>query len=278
MRRDGLFPIGEVSRLFHISVGALRYYDREGLVRPEYTDPSTGYRYYGARQFERLNTIRYLRALDMPLDEIAAFLENRNLDGIRESLCRQREEVRRRQRELLRIERKIERRLEQIRDAVHSELEVIRLEEHPPARLAYLETELFAQDVGALEYSIRLLEEEEDSTAIFLGKVGVGLSARRLEKRQFTPYDVVFVILDEEDSFKGPVMEIPRELCLRVRFKGIHEQACGYYERLLDYAKDHHCRVNGFSKEITMIDYGLTNNPEEFVTEIAIPVSAENGV
>lgn len=277
MRRDGLFPIGEVSRLFHISVGSLRYYDREGLVRPEYTDPCTGYRYYGARQFERLNTIRYLRALDMPLDEIAAFLDNRNLNGIRESLCRQREEVQRRQRELSRIERKIGRRLEQLWDAVHSELEVIRLEEHPPARLAYLERELPAQDVGALEYSIRLLEEEEDSTAVFLGKVGVGLSADRLEKRQFTPYNVVFVILDEEDSFKGPVMEIPRELCIKVRFKGVHEQARGYYERLLDYAKDHRYRVSGFSKEITMIDYGLTNNPEEFVTEIAIPVLLENG-
>ncbi|MEI3161412.1 MAG: hypothetical protein V8S57_06575 [Oscillospiraceae bacterium] len=29
-----------------------------------------------------------------------------------------------------------------------------------------------------------------------------------------------------------------------------------------------------FSREITMIDYGLTSDPEKFVTEIRIPVRA----
>ncbi len=30
--------------------------------------------------------------------------------------------------------------------------------------------------------------------------------------------------------------------------------------------------VCGTSREITLIDYGLTNDPEKFVTEIQIPV------
>ena len=58
---------GEVSKLFHISVSSLRHYENVGLLLPEYTSPDTGYRYYGPEQFEVLNTIRYLRALDMPL-------------------------------------------------------------------------------------------------------------------------------------------------------------------------------------------------------------------
>lgn len=29
---------------------------------------------------------------------------------------------------------------------------------------------------------------------------------------------------------------------------------------------------DGFSREITLIDYGLTNDTEKFVTEITIPV------
>jgi len=43
---------------------------QDGLLHPEYTSPDTGYRYYGTEQFEVLNTIRYLRALDMPLDTV----------------------------------------------------------------------------------------------------------------------------------------------------------------------------------------------------------------
>ena len=34
-------------------------------------------------------------------------------------------------------------------------------------------------------------------------------------------------------------------------------------------------RVNGFSREITLIDYGVTDDTEKFVTEICIPVKNE---
>ena len=117
MKNSELFQIGEVSRLFHISVSILRHYDRIGLLKPEYTDPDTGYRYYSTRQFECLNTIRYLRALDMPLEQISTFLQNRDPDTIHNLLIKQKEEVSRRRQELLLIERKIDNRLSQIDDA-----------------------------------------------------------------------------------------------------------------------------------------------------------------
>ena len=85
MDRKNLFPIGEVSKLFHISVSSLRHYENIGLLTPEYISPDSGYRYYGAEQFEVLNTIRYLRALDMPLSEIEDFLKNKDIDLIEKS-------------------------------------------------------------------------------------------------------------------------------------------------------------------------------------------------
>jgi DNA-binding transcriptional MerR regulator len=75
-----LFSIGEMAKIFHLSVSSLRHYEALGLVTPEYVDPSTNYRYYSVRQFEPLNTIRYLRAMDMPLTEIADFLQNRDVE------------------------------------------------------------------------------------------------------------------------------------------------------------------------------------------------------
>ena len=44
--KKDLYQIGEVARLFHLSISLLRHYDKTGLVTPEYTDPDTGYRYY----------------------------------------------------------------------------------------------------------------------------------------------------------------------------------------------------------------------------------------
>lgn len=272
MEKEELFQIGEVSRLFHISISILRYYDKTGLLKPEYTDPETGYRYYSARQFECLNTIRYLRALDMPLEKIAHFLKNRNIDSIRGLLMEQKEEVKRRQRELLTIQRKIENRLRQIDDAVSSRLDVISLEERGPRRLSAIRRSLTPRSYLDLEDSIRELERLAEGAVVFLRKVGVGISGDSLRRRRFQPYELVFLILDEEDGFGGQVLELPAETCVTIRFRGGHDQAPGYYGRLMDYVEERHFAVAGFSKEITMIDYGLTSDESQFVTEIQIPV------
>ena len=42
--------------------------------------------------------------------------------------------------------------------------------------------------------------------------------------------------------------------------------------RLMDYIRANGLQPDSFSREITLIDYGLTNDTEKFVTEITIPV------
>lgn len=272
MENNGLFRIGDVSKLFHISIGILRHYDKIGLLKPEYTDPDTGYRYYSTRQFECLNTIRYLRALDMPLEKISYFLQNRNIDGIHALLLEQKAEVKRRQQELAVIERKIENRLHQLADAVSSEPDKIFLSAKPARRLAAVRKKLSPANYLDLEFSIRELEQSEENTVTFLGKVGVGLSKCSLKNHLFRPYDLVFIILDDEDHFKGDTILLEEETCLCVRFRGGHERAPRYYEKLMNYIEEHGYEADGFSKEITMIDYGLTNDVSQFITEIQIPV------
>lgn len=276
MRKNELFRIGEVSKLFHISIGILRHYDKIGLLQPEYTDPDTGYRYYSTRQFECLNTIRYLRALDLPLDDISLFLKNREIGSIRELLLKQKEEVERRQQELAVIQRKIDNRLNQMEDALASELERITVERKPERRVAVLRKSLTPTSYLDLEFSIRELEQSEENSVTFLGKVGVGLSEDALMEKRFQPYEMVFLILDAEDCFRGNTVLLPEELCVTLRFQGGHEQAAGYYDRLMQYIGEHHYEIAGFSKEITMIDYGLTNDISKFVTEIQIPVRGKN--
>lgn len=274
MENNELFQIGEVSRLFHISVSILRHYEKIGLVQPEYKDPDTGYRYYSSRQFECLNTIRYLRALDMPLEEITEFVKNRNIEQIQSLLLKQKEKVLARQQELALIERKIDNRLNQLNIALTSKLDVITLEKRPARRLALLKKKLIPTSYLDLEYSIRELEQEEEKSVTFLGKVGIGISKERLLLKQYQPYEIVFIILDEEDLFKGKTMKLPKETCAVVRFQGSHDRAAKYYGMLMEYIEKNQYSISGFSKEITMIDYGITDDVSRFVTEIQIPVEA----
>lgn len=145
MNKHNLFQIGEVAKLFHLSVGTLRHYEHMGLLEPAYIAPESGYRYYNTRQFECLNTIRYLRVLGMPLPKIARFLENRDIGRIQELLCQQKEDVIRKQQELQNIQRKIENRLGQLQSALSVEKEVISLKQVGPRRLAWLRND-FSMD------------------------------------------------------------------------------------------------------------------------------------
>ena len=138
MENAGLFSIGQMAKWFHLSQSSIRYYEKSGLLTPEYVDPDTGYRYYSTRQFEVFNTIRYLRALDMPLPQIADFLQNRDVARIEEKLRQQKQEVGRRKQALERIERKIDNRLHQLSDAQALPLGQIEQLESEPCRLFWI--------------------------------------------------------------------------------------------------------------------------------------------
>lgn len=272
MGEQRLFQIGEVAKMFHISVGSLRHYEQTGLLMPEYIDKATGYRYYSVRQFEVLNTIRYLRVLDMPLGQIGEFLKNRDVEVMKEKLLKQKELVSEKQRELAAIERKIDHRLQQLADAQNSELDTLRVKKLPACRLVWIRDSLRPQSYLDLEYAIRRLEQNQKEPVVFLGKVGLGISGKKLMDGKFDQYDSVFLILDEEDIYEGETEECPESLCVSMRFCGSHREAGARYQGLMDYIKEQNLEVAGFSREITMIDYGLTNDTEKFVTEISIPV------
>ena len=272
MENKKLFQIGDVAKMFHISVGSLRHYEQAGLLKPEYTDPETGYRYYSARQFEVLNTIRYLRVLDMPLGQIGEFLGNRDIDVIEDKLLNQKKLIKKKRRELETIERKIDHRLQHLRDARTSELNVIHLKKFPPYRTVWMKDSLRLKSYLDLEYAIRRLEENQRESLVFLGKVGVGISKDNLLAGKFGEYDQVFLLLDDEDSYEGKVEQHQEELYVSIYFCGSHSEAEIYYHKLMKYIDEHKMQVAGSSKEITMIDNGITDDPDKFVTEIRIPI------
>ncbi|HEY5853623.1 MAG TPA: MerR family transcriptional regulator [Aldersonia sp.] len=71
-----MFTIGDFARHGRVSVRMLRHYDAIGLLVPEYVDPATGYRHYGAAQLARLNRIVALKDLGFTLSEVATVLDD----------------------------------------------------------------------------------------------------------------------------------------------------------------------------------------------------------
>ena len=76
------FSIGEAAKIVHTTAETLRHYDRIGLVRPSKKDEWTNYRYYTDQDIVRLNTVRALQLMDLPLQEIKKVLEYDDLEKI----------------------------------------------------------------------------------------------------------------------------------------------------------------------------------------------------
>lgn len=69
-----MFKIGMFSKMNHITVKTLRYYDEIGILKPAYTDQITGFRYYTTNELNTLHQILGLKQLGLSLSEIKTIL------------------------------------------------------------------------------------------------------------------------------------------------------------------------------------------------------------
>ena len=74
MEKDKLLSIGEVSKLTGVGIKALRYYERIGVLKPVYVEPSSGYRYYLVSQTYLVGIIKFAVELDIPLRQLPQFI------------------------------------------------------------------------------------------------------------------------------------------------------------------------------------------------------------
>lgn len=270
--QQNYFTIGEVSKLFHMNIRTLRFYDDAGILTPAAKDPKSGYRYYTTEQFEQLNTIKYLRTLGMSLKDIGRYLEQRDLDSALELMERYKEEAKKQISELRLVEQKLDIRMAQIRDALDPcKLEEIREEFLDARTIAFLDVDI-AKDED-LEVHIRSLENLANlQSSVFLGKIGLSVSAKRARERKFDRYQAIFSIAEHERVPEQVSRALEAGRYVMLRFHGTHEDAGAYYERLMDYVEEKGYEVRQDLVEITLIDYGLTKERGKFVTEIQVLV------
>lgn len=70
------YSIGEFSQVARVSVKALRLYHERGLLRPDFIDPESGYRYYSVDQIYETQVIRMLKDIGFSLSEIKEVLDD----------------------------------------------------------------------------------------------------------------------------------------------------------------------------------------------------------
>jgi DNA-binding transcriptional MerR regulator len=280
-----MFKIGEFSKIAQVSGRLLRYYDDIDLLKPQHTDPWTGYRYYTADQLPRLNRILALKELGLSLDQIKQLLKSdiggdeiRTLYLERKAQLEQslRDELARLQQVRLRltlldrqaadwmpdvvIKRVPAQQVLSYRDA-HMTVERLyqlfdRLRQYAPHRPA--EKSTYGPVFTVLYSDIFTPEAEMDL------EIGVVLNAERVKP------------LTIADEVTLTVHELPAvEQMATIVHQGMDDHPTTY-NALGRWLEQQHYRIVGPGREV-VLELGAPTEPENSIVEIAFPVERITG-
>lgn len=105
---DTIYTTGEFAKKAGVSVRTIRYYDKQGILKPSYLSES-GYRLYSDKDFARLQKILTLKYLGFSLEEIQEIsMKDANQDYVYQSLKLQTELIKKKIENLLLVEKSLE--------------------------------------------------------------------------------------------------------------------------------------------------------------------------
>lgn len=271
-----MLKISDFSKLTHVSVRMLRYYDNQGLLKPSQIDPENGYRMYGAEQVPELQKIILLRDLNFSVSEISDLLQHWEDDyltshfkgkiaEIKASIVTENQQIKQLQSAMGHIQ------THQLDQYYNVTLRTI--PEYPVISLRRRVDNYF--DEGKLW--------EELTEYVQKNHIDVDKSARNN------------IAVYHDDEYLDTGVDI--EVCLLVHklgrsqngftfrmLEGVSQMACmmvyGPYENISSayicftnwLEKNEPYRMGTPSRQITIIDMDDTDNPEEYLTEIQIPL------
>lgn len=266
--------ITKLAKLRKLTSETLRYYDRIGLVKPNYVDTKTNYRYYSIRQYEKLGTIRELRQLGMSIDDIIAYFTDRNFEKSVEMLKRHE----------TRLEREIEEKT-RLKRILNDKIRFLNgLASLPDTNAAFTKEFMerymitFDEPAGGPHehaYAITKLEGYLDETAPILASDRVGVFADESilqECEHYIPSSPF--IFGEKNRIPAKWLKIvPAGLYLCMYYKGgalekYHES----FEIIKKTMRDKNLTLNGDILQLYVIDVTLTSDPNETLMEIQVPV------
>jgi DNA-binding transcriptional MerR regulator len=264
-----LLTIGEFSRASYLTIKTLRHYHDVGLLEPAQVDSSSGYRYYRADQIAAAQTIRRLRELEMPVEQVKGVLHTADA-GERNALI------------AAHLER-MEQQLERTTDAVASLRALLQEPEGAIAVEFRAVTPTPALSISAVVSLDALVSwwtaafEELTGTMAANGLRPAGNSGALYAQEVFEQAHgevVVFVPVAERVGAAGRVrpLTVPAaELAVTIHH-GAHDDFDRSYGALGRYLAEHDLKVEEPVREYYLVGPRHTEDANQWQTEIAWPV------
>ena len=263
------YKIGEISKIYGIGRDSLMYYEDIGILKP-FRDKN-GYRMYKLSDIWRLNLIKELRSLNFPMKKIKEYLDDRNIESTKEILNKEIILIDEKIEELLSYKENIMKRL----DTISYELKNLKLYE---IDLVYINKrkalELNANITKDEEFDflIQKLQKDYENRFTILGNNNIGSSfcLDKIKQGIYNEFKSVFCFLEDEEEIYNIIFN--EGYYLTLTYKGKYKNNKHYINKMFKYIEEKGYKIISDPIEIYKIDIHETEDINEFITEIQIPV------
>lgn len=268
---DNMYKIGDFSKMSKVTIKALRFYEKEGLLLPVYVNESNGYRYYESSQLLEISQIIALKQIGLSIDEIRKVINSEmNVDSILNS----------KKRELQMNIHEYNYRLSKINYLlVEKDMKNEIFEKVIPSYYVYYkegllrdysEASRFIQDSG-----VECLELNPNIKCVEPNYCFVNyLDREHKEKNIKVRY--CQAVIKQKEPFKEnesiKFMDISEETCICIYHKGAYDELGKSYSKILKYIEDNNYKIKDYSRECYIDGIWNKEDIEEWLTEIQIPI------
>lgn len=266
-----MFKIGEFSTLCRTTIKTLRYYDEMDLLKPALIDESTGYRYYETKQLFILHQIQALRQSDVSIEDIRKILSGQDVEAIL-------------QKHRTRLMNEINTKTEQL-----SRLEFILTGKEEESFMSYAIT--LKELPECIVYAKKMNVHSFESYFELIPAIGAQLKKKYPDLKCRVPEYCFIVPLDGEYKEKDFNIEFCEAVeCMKLDFddvyfkkieavsaasvmhKGGYDSLSKAYAYLMKWIEDNGYEIIQKPRENYIDGIWNKESPEEWLTEIQIPV------
>ena len=128
-------------------------------------------------------------------------------------------------------------------------------------------------DISGLELNLRKLENSSGiDPSIIIGRIGITVSRKNLEKGIYSTYNSIFILQDSSiDNSYSETLPGGEYVSVSIN-SGDHENSRIYYEKIFKFLNRNSYKICGDSIERVIIDYFISADESEHLSIIEIPV------
>lgn len=263
------YKIGEISKIYGIGRDSLMYYEEIGILKP-FRDKN-GYRMYKLSDIWRLNLIKELRSLNFPMKKIKEYLDDRNIESTKEILNKEIILIDEKIEELLSYKQNIMKRLDTINDELRNlklyEIDLVYINKRKA-----LELNANITKDEEFDFLIQKLQKDYENRFTILGNNNIGSSfcLDKIKQGIYNEFKSVFCFLEDEEEIYNIIFN--EGYYLTLTYKGEYKNNKHYINKMFKYIEEKGYKIISDPIEIYKIDIHETEDINEFITEIQIPV------